>query len=236
MFPNPEIESIQPDAAAKLNSENYFIDIPVFAIREERIESEIAKALAGHKLKNGKTGVAVEVMMPTLKSAKPNAPGPLMTVELLVRVKENTLLNLGSKGTGKTAEAVGVMILQALHGFSLPGVCGTFYPASNESMAPNRDFLPLVTYDIKLEALFPLTPLNKLAAPVIDCPLNTVSIIHPDPAAVTYFTTDATFPGPGGTTPQIYTNPFVAVAGTIVRAAAYKTGYAGSDVSMSIIN
>lgn len=235
LLPNPEIESVQPDLAAKLKSESYFVDIPVFEIREERVESQVAAALAGRKPKNGKVGVAVEVMMPMLKTAKPNAPGPLCALETLIRVKENPPLNLGSHGTGKTAEAVGVTILQTLHGFSTPGICGTFYPSQNESMVPNRDFPPMVAYDIKLESIFPLTPLDRMAAPVIDCPVSTVSIIHPDPAAVIYYTTDGSFPGPGATAPQAYSTPFVATPGTIIRAAAYKPGYTGSDVSMSII-
>ena len=96
-LPNPEIESVQPDLVVKLNGEPYFFNIPVVAIREQRIESELEKSLSAYKPKNGKSGVAVEVLMPTLGTDNPNAPGPLATLQVHIRVKENPTVNLGAQ-------------------------------------------------------------------------------------------------------------------------------------------
>jgi len=231
----PQIESVQPDLVAKLNSESYFIDIPVFGIREARMRSDVDKALAGAKPKNGKAGITVQVMMPALVKPQPNTPGPLCSIRVLIRVQENPAINLGAHGTGKTAEAVGVMVLQLIHGFSLPGIASTFFAEPGEAMVSNQSFAPLVTYDITMESLFPMAMLPKLATPNIVCPEFSLSITHQDATATLYYTTNSSFPGPGNAAAKAYNAPISVTVGQIIRAAAYKTGYAGSDAAMSEI-
>lgn len=233
--PTPEIEAVQPDIVACLLSDSYFIDIPVIALRKERIVDEFNSALSGITLKGGHAGVGVEVLMPALDSAEPNAPGPLCTLKVLLRVKENPTVNLGPMGTQKTAEAVAARILQLLHGLGLPGILtGSLY-AAPQAISPSTEFLPLVSYYIELHSAFEFTPLPKMAAPQIVCPALEVSITHSDAGASLYYTTDSTFPGPGNAAAQIYTAPFAVETGTYVRAAAYKAGFAGSDVAMAAI-
>ena len=233
--PTPEIEAVQPDIVAFLNSDSYFIDIPVIALRKERIQSEFDATLSGINPKGGHAGVGVEVLMPALDSASPNSPGPFCTIKVLLRVKENPLVNLGLMGTQKTAEAVATRILQLLHGLGLPGILTSTLYAAPQAISPSTEFLPLVAYYVEVHAAFKFTPLAKLSAPQIVCPVLSVVISHPDSAATLYYTTDSSFPGPGNAAAQVYAAPFAVSAGTYIRAAAYKSGYAGSDAAMSEI-
>lgn len=226
------IESIQPDLATKIVSESYFIDIAVAQVREERLQSEIDQALAGLRSKAGKIGAGIEILMPRIKTPNPNAPGPMCVLEQVFRVKENPAFNLGAQGTGKSAEAIALQILQILHGFSLDGVLGTFF-AAPDALTPNRDFAPLVAYDVKLLANFPLQPLPKLSAPVLTAPGLTVTLSG---TGIIYFTLDGSLPGPGNAEAQIYTAPFAVASRTVVRAAAYAPNFTGSDVLMATIS
>ncbi len=226
------IESIQPDLAAKLASEDYFLDIALAQVREERLQSEIDQALGGLRSKGGKIGVGVEILMPRIKASHPGAPGPLCLLEQVFRVKENPILNLGALGTGKSAEAIALQLLQVLHGFCLEGVLGAFY-AAPDALSPNRDFAPLVACDVKLLANFPLPPLPKLAAPLLTAPGLSVALAG---AGNIYFTTDGSLPGPGNLAAQLYSAPFAVASGTVVRTAAYAPNFTGSDVLMATIN
>jgi hypothetical protein len=226
------IETIQPDLVAKLNSEPFFSDINVFAIREERVESEIKQALAGTQPKAGKIGAVVEVMMPMIRTPNKNAPGPIAELSQIIRVKENPTLNLGKNGTKKTAEAIALQILQLFHGFYLQGLLQSLYPAP-DAMEHNRDFWPMVTYDVKLGALFPLAPLAKLPMPGISSPAQTVTLTG---QGTIYYTTDGTFPGPGNSAAHRFSAPFTVPSGTVVRTAVYDPAFAGSDILMATIN
>jgi hypothetical protein len=229
------IERIQPDIAAKLASEGYFSDIGVFQIREERIQADIDKALAGLVAKAGKIGVAVEVMMPMIVNPTVNAPGPQCVIQQLVRVKENPVLNLTNRGTGKTAESIGVKIVQVLHHFQLAGIAQTFYP-SDDVMVPNRDFLPMVTYDVKMLATFPMDSLLKCPNTGISESGGSVTLTCALAGASIYYTTNETFPGPGNAAAHVYAAPFAVSSGTVVRSAAYKAGYIGSDVAWDTVS
>jgi hypothetical protein len=111
-------------------------------------------------------------------------------------------------------------------------VLGAFL-AAPDALSPNRDFAPLVVYDVKLLANFPLQPMPKLAAPTISAPGLTVTLAG---AGTIYFTVDGSLPGPGNPAAHTYLTPFAVTAGTVVRAAAYAPNFLGSDVLMATIN
>jgi hypothetical protein len=131
---NPQIEQVQPDVFNKLASEPYFAAVSLFLIRQERFESEINEALSSAAFdarQAGKLpGATIEVLMPLVKTRLGNAPGPVVTLEQRLTVRENPTINLGSGGTGLTAEELCHAILQTLHQFQLDGVCQAFYPAA----------------------------------------------------------------------------------------------------------
>jgi hypothetical protein len=54
------LEQIQSDIAARLNSLAYFVDVPAFVVREQKVDSMIEQALTAVSQKNGKSGVAAK--------------------------------------------------------------------------------------------------------------------------------------------------------------------------------
>jgi hypothetical protein len=239
-----QIEQIQPDVFNKLASEGYFAAIPLFQIRKERFESEIAEALSSATFDAGQSGkragATIEVLMPVIRTNLVNAPGPVVTLEQRLVVKENPTINLGAGGVNLTAEEIAVETLQTLHQFYLGGICQALYPAP-EAIAPNREWSGegIVAYDVVLRATFNLTPPERTAcpaAPVENPPLTlALSAPAPDPAAGIYYTTDGSFPGPGNSAAQVYAAPFAVGSGTVVRWAAYAAGKLGSSTGMATI-
>lgn len=238
---NPQIEQIQPDIFNKLASEAYFATISLFQIRKERYESEINEVLSSvtfDPTQSGKLpGATVEVLMPAIKTNLANAPGPVVTLEQRLTVKENPTLNLAEGGTNLTAEEIAVQILQTLHQFYLGGICQALYPAP-EAIVPNHGFPDLVAYDVVLQATFNLTPPARTGwpPPPVENSLTLTFTNNPsDPTASIYTTTDGSFPGPGNATASLYAAPFAVTGGTVVRWAAYAAGKLGSSTGMATI-
>jgi hypothetical protein len=238
---NPQIEQIQPDVFNKLASEPYFAAISLFQIRKERFQSEIDEVLSSATFDPGQSGklpgATIEVLMPTIKTNLVNAPGPVVTLEQRLTVKENPSINLASGGVGLTAEEIAVEILQTLHQFYLGGIGQALYPAPG-AIVPNGDFPDLVAYDVVLQATFNLTPPARTGCPLPPTENSlTLTFTAPasDPTATVYTTTDGSFPGPGNATATAYSTPFAVAGGTVVRWAAYVSGKLGSSTGMATI-
>ena len=236
-----QIEQIQPDVFNKLASEPYFATISLFQIRKERYQSEIDEALSSATFDPGQSGkfpgATIEVMMPLVKTNLVNAPGPVVTLEQRLRVKENPAINLATGGVGLTAEQIAVQILQTLHQFYLGGICQALYPAV-EAIVPNSHFPGLVAYDVVLQATFNLTPPARTGCPLPpgeESLTLTFSAPASDPAATIYYTTDGSFPGPGNAAAVAYAVPFTVASGTVIRWAAYVSGKLGSSTGMATI-
>jgi len=238
---NPQIEQVQPDIFNKLASEPYFASISLFLIRQERYQSEINEALSSATFDPGQSGklpgATIEVLMPVLKTNLVNAPGPVVTLEQRLTVKENPTINLAAGGVQLTAEEIAVEILQTLHQFYLGGICQALYPAT-EAIAPNHGFAGLVAYDVVLRATFNLTPPVRTGCPLPPSENSlTLTFGAPasDPLAAVYTTQDGSFPGPGNPTASLYAAPFAVASGTVVRWAAYASGKLGSSTGMATI-
>jgi hypothetical protein len=238
---NPQIEQIQPDVFAKLASEPYFAAISLFQIRQERYQSEIDEALSSATFDPGQggksPGATVEVLMPVLKTNLVNAPGPVVTLEQRLIVKENPALNLAAGGVNLTAEEIAVEILQTLHQFYLGGICQALYPAA-QAIVPNSQFPSLVAYDVVLQATFNLTPPARTACtlpPTENSLTLTFAAPASDPSAAIYTTTDGSFPGPGNAAAALYGAPFAVAGGTVIRWAAYAAGKLGSSTAMATV-
>ncbi|MGP8200214.1 MAG: chitobiase/beta-hexosaminidase C-terminal domain-containing protein [Limisphaerales bacterium] len=241
---NPQIEQIQPDIFSKLASEPYFATISLFQIRKERYQSEIDEALSSATFAPGQSGklpgATIEVLMPLIKTNLVNAPGPVVTLEQRLIVKENPTINLAAGGVGLTAEEIAVETLQTLHQFYLGGICQALYPAP-EAIVPNRGFdgQGIVAYDVALQATFNLTPPGRTACPPppAENPPLTLAFSAPasDAQAVIYYTIDGSFPGPGNAAAATYAAPFTVGSGTVVRWAAFAANKLGSSTGMATI-
>jgi hypothetical protein len=239
---NPQIEQIQPDVFNKLASEPYFAAISLFQIRRERFQSEIDEALSSATFDAGQSGkrpgATIEVLMPLIKTNLTNAPGPVVTLEQRLVVKENPQINLAAGGVNLTAEEIAVEILQTLHQFYLGGICQALYPAP-QAIVPNGAFPGLVAYDVVLQATFNLTPPARTGCPPppAEGPPLTLTFAAPasDPAAAIYYTTDGSFPGPGNAAAAVCTAPVIVASGATVRWAAYAANKLGSSTGMATI-
>jgi len=249
----PQIEQIQPDVYFKLLSESAFSNVTIFKIREKRLDTEVSQALRGLKPRNGKSGATIEVLMPSLRVDRPNAPGPEAILEMRILTREQPAINLGANGTGLTSETLAVAIIQTLHQDADAGDGVSWYPDSRPyEPLPLEPDKPFISHQVKMLTTFPLNALPKMPTPSISDDGNgNVTITdssglldsNGNPAAI-YYTTDGSFPGPGalasagfGGTAVLYDGPFQVASGTQIRWAAYlqPSLYTGSDRGNSIV-
>lgn len=229
------LEQLQLDVAGYLAADEYFSDVPVFALRPREnadlteIQTRIDAALACSTLKNGRGGAAVTVLMPLVDVAAPNVAGPQLVARLTVRVQELPALNMSGDGTGKSAENIALVALSLLHQFS--NGFNTLL-AAREALTPSLEFEPRITYDVNFEMRVSRGQIERVSPVTISFAGGQVSLLSNTSGASIYYTLDGSFPGPDKT---LYSAPFAAPAsGTLVRTAAYKTGLAGSNVSEAI--
>jgi hypothetical protein len=100
-----------------------------------------------------------------------------------------------------------------------------------------KEFPGCLGYRVQLRGRMSEAAAGKCALPAIAAPGQTVSFSTTDEGASIYYTTDGSFPGPGNATgtAQVYTGPFEAGAGTVVRWAGYLEGLMGSDAGQAVI-
>jgi hypothetical protein len=232
-----DLEQLQTDVAARLNSSAYFVDVTVVELRKLQIQPEIDASLVHLTEKANKKGAGVIVSMPTIRVDAPNVAGPERLLILNLRVMESPIISqdTASGGSGKTAEAIALNIQDTLHQWQIEGL-GTLY-CDKDAMTPNTDVPGVVAYDVAVHMTLPRTQSNFCGMPDISGSAATlVTLTNTTSGATIYYTTDGSFPGSGNSAATIYTAPFAVSAGTVVRFAAYKTGLIGSDAGQATVN
>lgn len=226
-----ELELLQSDIGKKLSSESYFSDIPVFVVRSRTVEEAVAGALNGTTRKNGKTGIALQVMMPfaSCVAEYEQVTGPFLTVHYIVRVQEIPMVNMGAMGTGKTGEEVSLRVLNLLHLFNFGRSLAEFR-ASPNALTPTLEYEPRLTYDLEFHSPYQLPGIQRVPTPTAqtDEDGKLVLACSNAQASIYYTLNDEDFPAPGGGG-ALYSTPVAVVAGQAVRAAAYHGGQ-GSKV------
>lgn len=258
-----QIEQIQPRCFFKLLSEQAFATVNIFKLRENRLDSEVAKSLAGlgGPRPGSKAGATIEIPMPSLRVTEPNSPGPNVILEQTFITREQPVINLGpaGNGTGITSEQLAVAILQTFHQMSDESLGLTWYPDARPYEPLPLEFdKPFLGHKVTMLAKMPLAALLNVPTPEIsddsmgNVTLTDVSgLLDNNGAPVKiYYTTDGTFPGPGATpaataylgagnggTATLYTGPFQVASGTNVQWAAYLSPslFLGSDVGNAIV-
>jgi hypothetical protein len=223
-------ERLQNDVAGALlaDADSYFADVTVVAVRSLEAVAVAAAAVAGTKVKNGKAGVAVRVLMPTMRKADKEVVGKLRA-SLTVRVVENPTVNNGSAGTGKSAEEVAAKCYDILDRLRLAWT-------ANELRADENEVEPQVVdgtlqYDLAFYTYLPTAGRTVVATPTVTQGATTVTLACATASANVYYTSDGlTFPSAANAA-TLYSAPFaVPAAGTLLRVAAYKAGSRQSDV------
>jgi hypothetical protein len=234
------LQRFQLDLAARIEATAFFVNIPVFIFRPRaaltaaQIQDGINSALGALTTQNGKAGLCVTVLMPLLQTEKQELPGPYLHLKCTIRVQENIVVNMGVNGTQIACEDAAIAVAQILHLWTPGGTSGILRAAA-ETITPNVAFEGKVTYDVLLEGELDLACVPNTQQPFITEGEGQISIACADGAAAIYYTTDGTMPWGGNSTyastAMIYEGAFATPgAGTLIRAAAYNSAKAGSDV------
>ena len=233
---NPiQLEQWQADVAATLAADSYFANIPVFIVRSLRIQSKIDNALAGATKTNGKTGLAVLVLMPVGDVDKENIPGPNLIGRITVRVQEIPSINMGDVGVGIPAEEAALYVLSLLHHRYFIGSLGAM-TAAKDALTPSLEFDPKLTYDVQFNARLTLNQLSKVAiptfAPSSGAHPQNVTISCATGGASIYYTSDGSLPTP--TNGTLVAGVVAVTAAKTLRATAYLAGSVASDTNTAV--
>jgi hypothetical protein len=192
-----------------------------------------AETLAYLTPRNGRKGCGVIVEVPEVNVASGNLPGPEMGLLISCLILEDPFINYGpASGTLRPADQVAQRIIEVGHGWPLMPH-GELY-AKGAVLVAARDFEPLRAYRIGLNLRMPRTQTTRVAEVTIAEDAGTVTLTVPS-GATGYYTTDASFPGPGNPAATVYTAPFAVTAGTVLRWAAYEENKLPSAASHATV-
>jgi hypothetical protein len=197
------LEQLQLDMGGRIQAHPSFANVPVKIIRPRDqasallIQTEIDQALEGITLINGVGGVTVLVNMPSADVPNPEIPGPRMAVILTARVIENPLVNMGTQGTGVSAEDYALEILNLFSPWYNQDLGGSVVPAK-QAMDPVADFIAQgkIAYDLRFTVPMGLIGPPKVARPVINGTTSTGALIAAAAGLEVYYTLDGSYPAP----------------------------------------
>jgi len=238
---NPMLQ-FQNAVRDKLLSEALLQNINIVSLRAQQLVSEEEAKRAWLKIRNGKSGAGVIVGMPSIEHNTPNVPGPERVLLLPVSILEQPSINsLPSTGTGLDCETIVDLIDALLARLQVEGL-GTIFC---EATVPNLETKSgVIRYDCIYTAAVPRAEIQRVTLPAYVCPAQTVTLTNAAgfEDAVIVYTDDETFPGLDPVTAQplgtahIYSAPIGPLAvGKKISWAAYKEGFAGSDVGQITI-
>lgn len=224
------LHRLQLDMVARANADAFFDYTSVVPIRDLQTVTLIEQGLSGLKKKNGKSGSALQVLMPRLDVERPNPAGPITLGAVTCRCQELPSINYGASGSTISAEEMALKCLDLFHLWS-PGFVATLR-AGKDAASPNLDFDPRITYDVIFTFDLALRQTSKVNTPQISVADGNVTITSGTSDAEIYYTTDDSLPTktpPNGT---LYEGPFASpAAGTVIRAVGYKTDLSASNVT-----
>jgi hypothetical protein len=228
----PALLQIQNDITARLSVELAAWGITVRSQRKMIIANEVDEAQLVMSLTNGKTGAGCLVQMPTFATENPNAPGPVGFVQLIVTCKEAPELNMNaSTGTLRSAEEIAIRALGLLHLWRIVNI-GTIY-SSTEAIRKSTAEAGIVAYDVSMRIQLGYDTLAATGNPVISGTSTAVTLTNASgfSGSTIYYSKDGeSYPGPDQENSFTYSAPFAVDVDTVIRAAAYKDGYTGSDI------
>jgi hypothetical protein len=213
----------QEDIFARLDYE--FDEVPVLLQRRGVIESDVQTALETLNSRGQKVGAVIIVTMPRLMPESRDAPGPRYFMRYAVQVIVWPVAAYGPTGAGYTTEAITETVIDLVHYLNF-GRGGTlvFDGADPVSVKPGR-----VSYMAYFRRLGVLGGIKKTACPGIE-PVQLspssiqITLTCAEPAAEVWYTTDGSWPVPGGATSVLYDGPFTVTQPCTVRATAVADG------------
>ena len=250
------LQRLQLDIAALLSTAvagtrlAVYEHVPVFVVRPRvnaegepedaiMIQTRINQVLAGLESKNGKSGLAVIVMMPDagVPAELEKADGVFLQIEPVVRIVENPLINCSPDGVGMPAEELALLTLSALHGWE-PGRTQTPLRGRDKAaLVPVdiKDKPSQVAWDVNLTTRYYMDRSMAASAPSItrtgSPPDVEVTLASPDEGATIFYTLDGSFPSEGNAAALPYGAPISVATPCLVRAVAYLPDCLPSSIS-----
>lgn len=241
------LERLQADLYGRLEADDYFDDVGVFLLRPReqesfaQIQSRVDQALAGLVKRGGKAGAAVMVLMPTADAIDRNAPGPLLNFQIVVRVVELPVINMGTSGSLKSAEEIALRVHQLGHHFN-PGRGGTLlsHPDALTPAADEKDDRRVVI-DCRFELRGGVAAVGKVARPSITPAAGgsvpqSVTLACATAGAALWYTLDDSLPTPGNTAATLYSGAFNVSSAATLRVGAFATDLLPSDVAQAVFS
>jgi hypothetical protein len=247
MTSNDIIDKLPGELKAILESDAYFIDIPVIVYEDQNLGSAVERLDAVMTTKNGKRGIAVLVLQMEADDDYPEVVFGPMTMRPAIQVLENLQLNRGAGGTMKTARSVARRIRDLVKSCSLVGLASDFSPDTPciQPVALDKS----LAYVRALQVGFVCEEADFAGPNQVDTPefadagevTPKIAITCGTAGATIYYTTDDSFPEPPAvnpkTTSRIFTGSIVIPqAGMTLRARAYAPGQIASRVNRGKIS
>jgi hypothetical protein len=226
----------QLDIEAILGCMDELSSVSVASVFRGVTESEVDALLAGSAVKSGK--LAGAILLIAQPQEKPHDKADTVLVdnrEHMVRIIEQVKVNRkpgwesddAKLACGHTADELKDLVKQRLHNRRMSGA--TLMHAGTEEFADTKGGYG---WDVKFRIVVQLASENRAAPPLIAISGTTVTLTG---TGTLYFTTDGTAPVPGGATVRIYSAPFTAASGDIIRASAFDTNRPLSDFQQKTV-
>lgn len=231
------IDRLPCELQARLEADDYFVDVPVIVEEHGNLEAEMNRQMAVITAKGGKRGVAVIVLQVIGDDDFPNLQFGPMTLRPAFQVLENVELNGSASGTGKSARKVARRIRDVIKCAGMVGLVKNMQadkPCIEPVPMPKEMSGRAQSYQVNFRCLEVSTEeMHQVATPQITGAAgSTFTITCATSGASIYYTTDDSYPRAGGATSVLYTAPVaVPVEGVTVRACAYKSGWVASWVN-----
>lgn len=245
MSTQTELIDLQNEIADRLRADAYFADINVVTDQEPDLTALINRSLGLLTPETGKLGACVVVELPYANDANANSPlGPLDEL-ITCLVIEHLALNRDTtnNGSGKHARQIARRIHKVCKLFQPQGVATPLVPQKPFLVDVSGQFANPVIQAIEArfgcrESVYSTE--QKLSPPTITQGASTITITSSDAGVSIYYSVDGTHPWAGSvnhpSTATLYSVPVAnPIAGTRVRACAFKTGTVASDVTQFIV-
>lgn len=203
----------------------------VFVTHEDRGNpvEDIAAALAILDISRGKIGAGILWLGPTAGDNLPNVTFGPLEVKLTALVLEDPAINLAADGTTLKALTIARRLRDLFKHFP-PTALASPLLCLNPCIARVESDLAPVTYEVRFSTMeADLTSITRVAMPVITNASGTITLACATSGATIYYTTSGLYPRLGQGT--VYSAPFTPAAGSLVKAAAQKSGVHPSFVS-----
>jgi hypothetical protein len=177
--------------------------------------------------RGGKSGACVIVRaVGILGLDSGETPTPLMQMAIVCDVVEDVLINAGADGTGWNAGEIVARLVQTLHQshyderFTGLRLSASAPVVELEDEQPGRRGF-MVTFAASQMQFDVVATCQSVS---IADSSGTITLTCGTSGATIYYTTDGSYPGSGNAEATAYTTAFEVDAGTVIRAAAEKTG------------